>query len=232
VDEETRNRNTALSAKWPEPKGEGHLAVVGGGPSIRHHIDTLRKWPGEIWAINGAYWWCKENGITATYFTVDPEAYLGEIIAGAHRAVLASHCDPSAFTVPDISCAKGDYPGPTSATAASLIAIKAGFTEVTWFGCESCYEDTTHAYENQPVPELLRIACNGGEYLVKPDLVLQAQVLSKVIRTAPHVFHEESGGLLRAMIEGGPEFDALAGTQLIHDTMREQEPHTETTRRD
>lgn len=220
VDGETLKDNSRASAGWPEPKGTGHLAIVGGGPSINRHVDKLRAWSGEIWAINGAYQWCVNNGIAATFYSVDPEPLLADYMVGAEKAVIAAHCHPSVFTGPHITCAQGDCPGPTSATAAALIAINAGYSDLTYFGCESSYEESTHAYESQAVPYLIKIACNGREFLTKADMILQAQVLSKFITAAPGVFKEESGGLLRAMIDGGTDFDALAGTRLFHNSMR------------
>lgn len=222
VDGETLKRNTSISSKWPDPSGSGHLAVVGGGPSVENHIETLKAWPGDVWAINGAYWWCIENGISATFYSVDPEPILAEYMAGATKAVIAAHCDPSAFTGEHITCAKGDYPGPTSATAAALIAINAGYSKVTWFGCESNYGESTHVYQDSPTPDLLKIECQGQEFLTKLDLILQAQVLSKFIAAAPGVFFEESGGLLRAMSKG-TDFEALAGLPYFHQTMTFQE---------
>lgn len=218
VDEETILRNTAMSSAWPDLKGSGHLAVVGGGASIKSNIDVLRNWDGDIWAINGAYWWCRDNGIDAYLYSVDPDPILKNYTKNADKVVLSQQCDPSAFIGRETFCIKGDLPGPTSATAASLGAINCGYTMVTWFGCESCYYETSHAYEDRSPDDLLKIKCNGEEFLTKLDLILQAEHLSRYILAAPHIFKEESGGLLRSMM-GGTDFDAIAGSKYIHARM-------------
>lgn len=212
VPEEDRERNTKASEGWPEPKGSGHLAIVGGGPTIREKVERLRDWNGEIWAINGAWRWLFDQGIKATYFSCDP-ADDSTLIAGASRAVLAAHCHPVMFSVaPETYRWSGETYGTTTATAATLIAPRCGFSEVTFFGCGSSYTDITHVYQAEETKEYLLVKCNGEQFLTKPEFLLQAECLAEVIRAAPNVFHEESGGLLRAMVVD-PEWDAIAGSR-------------------
>ena len=48
---------------------------------------------------------------------------------------------------------------------------------------------------------------NGDRYRTKAEFISQSIMLSNVIRTFPTVFSEKSGGLLRAMVEHGPEYN-------------------------
>jgi len=81
------------------------LAIVGGGRSLINHLDELRDWDGEIWAINYTCDWLSKQGIASKMFTVDssiksiPRA---ELCCGA---VLASCIAPEIFDeYPDAEC--------------------------------------------------------------------------------------------------------------------------------
>lgn len=181
------------------------IAIVGGGPSVSDHIETLRNWPGEIWAINGAFHWLRDRGIKSTYFTIDalPEwSHYGE---GAGKAVVAQSCDPSLFvTLGGAEIYTFDhnvfFGGATTATFAPILALAAGASGATFFGCESSYSgDTTHIYENEAIQNAMLVECGGKEYLTNAGYYMQAEALAKVLREFPDQFKEESGGLLRAM---------------------------------
>lgn len=221
VSEEIRAHNTALSKGYPPPSGSGHLAVVGGGPSVTGHLDQLRAWPGDIWAINGAAQWCIGNSIDALLYSVDPGADLGPMCEGVSRAVFATHCDPSAYeamrgkTVYQVS---PDVPGPTSAVGATVLAIEAGYRKVTFFGCESSYTDTTHAYNCEIVDDLIRVECGGETYLTKPEFLAQAEQLANAIRAFPQFYDDLSGGLLSALIDD-PDYDLVGVSRSLYETM-------------
>lgn len=204
VAEDIRGRNIALSKGYPPPAGNGHLAVVGGGPSVGRYIEQLCAWPGDIWAINGAAQWCLKNGIDAFLYSVDPDACLADLCDGVERAVLASHCDPSAYEALKgkevLQVDATGIPGPTSATGATVLAFNAGYRLVTFFGCESSFEVTTHVYQCEDVKNLMRVECGGEFYLTKPEYLLQAEQLAGVIRGAPEFFREVGGGLLAALV--------------------------------
>lgn len=189
----------------PEPSGSGRLGVVGGGPSIQHHIEDLRSWPGDLWAINGAWNWCKDRGIDAWFFSIDPLHGEGHLVQGADKVILSDQTCPEAWLAAsgDVRRARNPYAGPTSAVAASVLAIRSGYDGATFFGCEGSYSPrgTTHAYATPDNSTPIRLSCGHDSFLIKLELILQAEQLADVIRAFPSRFSEESGGLLRALIE-------------------------------
>jgi hypothetical protein len=222
--EQNRRRNTALGLPdVSKHSGASHcLAVVGGGHSIKEHVDELRGWPGEVWAINGAFQWCREHGIEATFYTVDPSTSLTEQCRGAKRAVLASLCSPLLFDAmrgADIEVAQvgeGGLPSyATSAGSSPAIAIVRGHREITFFGCESSFDKQTHLYKNVPTGVEVLIDVSGQQFLSDATLLLQAEFLSEIIRAAPDVFNERSGGLLSALVSE-PDYDIIAASREIH----------------
>jgi hypothetical protein len=211
-------RNMGQAPDLPEPSGSGRLVVVGGGPSIAYHANELRALGGDIWAINGAALWCQENGIRAWLFSADPDPILADIARLADRAVLADHCDPSAFAaMAGRPCLKavGDMPGPTSALGASAVALRAGYDGVTYFGCECSYTDRTHAYQEEDPPDLVRVSCGGESFLTKLELLLQAERMAELIRELPDIYSERCGGLLSALIKHG-DYDVTHGSRALH----------------
>lgn len=215
VSSQRRALNAAFNRRnyKPEYRGHGPLAVVGGGPSIRDHADELRAFAGTVWAINGTINWCLDQGIDAWFFTVDaaPIENWTYPLNRVKRAVLSIDCDPSlvaalaqseVVTLPPPSC------GPTSASEASLKAIDAGHDSVVFYGCESSFAvGETHAFASYPISAWVGINVGGKTYVSHPEFIQQAQSISADIREWSHVFSERSGGLLRAMVEHGPDYD-------------------------
>ena len=213
--------------RFPRGTKRGPLAIVGGGPSIRNHIERLMYWPGEIWAVNGAWNWCREHDIDATFFSVDPAEGVAELCRGARKAILSYCVHPSVFKslaretkiiapqvymVPTPPHPETVGCGPTTASTAPDVATKMGYSPITFFGCESSYvpEVGTHAYMDEPQENLMIVTCGDRAFATEPEYISQAECLSEIIRKFPDVFKEESGGLLRAMVEIGPEWDCVA----------------------
>lgn len=193
------------------------IAVVGGGPSAAAHIEEIRAFDGEVWAINAMAQVLAEQGIEATLFAADPDPVLLGCTKGVKKAILASACHPSAFDALLAAGAEvsmfdiggvGRKMGPTTATAAPAIAVAVAAHEVVFYGCESSYGDDAKSltadryaghHDNRFTGKWMRVACNGSTYLTDPELYMQAQLLSVVIRQFPTVFREKCGGLLAAM---------------------------------
>lgn len=206
--------------------GSRRLAVIGGGPSIEGLKPEIAGFDGDRWAINGAYHWCKSQDINATFFSLDQTEYMRGIVKGVETAILSSACDPAVFdalngaNVSIVDIGHGEVlSGSSSATGVPFLALLMGYCSVTFFGCESSYGAMTHAYEDEP-PELgVGVLCNGNTFSTSAQMFMQAQELSALITAAPHVLGERSGGLLRAMIESGGEYDMVSVSPALQSRM-------------
>lgn len=205
------------------------LAVVGGGPSINTQVETLQNWDGDIWAINGAWKWCKDRGIKATFFACDPHPIVTQWCEGVETAILEQSCDPEAFkSVADVYTFDAGPEGITSyastASCAPHLAIRMNYRSVTFFGCESSYQfEASHAYMNEKREEQIIVRCDGGDYLTAPDLFIQVVGLSNYIREVPEFLSESSGGLLRAMVND-PNFHIVWISQSLFEAMQQKTP--------
>lgn len=196
---------TGLDSKKLEPGPVVPLAIVGGGGSINRHADTLKNWQGHVWAINGAWRWCEDRGIDATFVSVDPDPIVAKWAKGARRALLHVQCPVEAFDVlkdADVTVFDSRGCSGTTITAAIMAGAQTAHESITVFGCESCYQpDSTHAYQNEVRPEQMIVSTGGDFFLTAPDFYYQAQKLAELIRGLDGYVKEESGGLLRGLIK-------------------------------
>jgi hypothetical protein len=136
------------------------------------------------------------------------------------RAILADVCHPDAFSaVASAEVVTGKVHGPTSATASPFVALMRGHKHMTFFGCSSAFTrfGQTHAYKNIK-SQLLDVICNGSHYITNPTYLAQAELLAELIRAAPGVFEDRSGGLLSALV-ADPEYDIVAASKDIHEAI-------------
>ena len=191
------------------------LAVVGSGHSLPAYEETLRRWPGAIWACNGAFPWLKARGIPSTFFTVHPTdsvlKHLGCLEKG-DRVILAEQCCPEvyqrAISAGAIIVTFDDLISPciASATHAAFHGIAVGFTEVTFFGSDLNFsEGKQYLNDSGGFRPLMLVRAGGEDYMTTPAYYAQAKEMIQLIQTAPKVFRERSAGLLRAMLEGPSE---------------------------
>lgn len=217
-----RNIEHARSLGLPDMKDyrfTGPVAVVGGGLSSLGYVETLRRWEGPVWAINGAWQWCWDNRIDATFFSIDPNPSIAEMADGAREAILAERCDPKAFQSAARTHIYSDNVGGCSSAGAAICAgVKSG--QVTLFGCECNYQTgRSHIYgHKQPQYELI-VKCAGMHFLTQPNLVMQARELAIMLLEAPQIVRETSGGFLRAMINTGCEYQLIEHTPGFEKTL-------------
>ena len=231
VDRDTLDRNIAHSKSLGLPAakngGRNRLAVIGGGHSILNHVDELRNFDGDRWIIAGAFRWCLENGISGTFFNVDPQDFIADLAYGAEKAIVASCTHPALFdTMKDKDVqvfdliSEGDMinHGSSAATAVPVLSVQCDYREIVFYGCDSSYEHGgwTHAYEDAKDQYGLVVKCNNETFYTTPALLLQAEYLSTMIRIAPHVFKEKSGGFLRAQI-ADQEYDLTHATRALYE---------------
>lgn len=183
------------------------LAICGGGPSLAGHVSEIKEFP-VVFAINGAYRFLVSHGVDATIISVDHDKAIADFCRGARRAIVATRCAPEVFAALDASAAwvrvfevPGDVAG-ASSTASTFIEVasRMGFRKVTFFGCESCFKDRTHAYGTDASMPTITVRADGREFTTRADYYLQAREISTAIREHPGAIRERSGGLLRAMV--------------------------------
>jgi hypothetical protein len=207
-----------LNARQPciqkcAPHGR-RLAIVGGGPLVVHDLDELRTWQGDIWAINNTAQWLTERGIDCTLFSVDA----APMRINARDAILARYCHPELFEQFDSRALAVDFiethpeglsGGRSSSTRAPGVAFHMGYLDVSFFGCEGSFLEMDHVDRNEGIPEQLIVRAGGMDYRTDPGFIIQCEELAQILRL-DGVFHNRSGGLLKAMIEN-PDTWAIVG---------------------
>lgn len=199
----------------------GHLAIVGGGPSINQYKYTLQSWQGPVFAINRTWKWCEDNKIDAVFFSFDANPSVEGMVTGAKQAILGNRVDPAVFKRlegADIWLGEGNLGGSTSAGAAIIAGFKSGHERITLFGCEGCYQvGASHAYAHFESEDELVVWCNGMHFITNPQMFMASVELSTMIKSAPQILREQSGGLLRAMCETQDGYDIVGCTQVFQD---------------
>lgn len=246
VSEETLRENVraALKSEFPlvQRRPVRRLAVVGGGPSVAEHLNELAQFDGEIWGINQTAQYLLDHEINCTLFVIDPSEEIAAHTVGVEKALVASICHPKVFEglkgkdvrifhVDPYNAGKGlcVIGGPSAATRAPMLAAAMGYEEVTWYGCEGCFSDQTHAYRDEPqFDRQLIVKAGGKHYRTRPDLLLTSEYLADTIVKFPGVFFEKSGGLLRAIIEHRDSWSTVA----LSDSLRDELDPTSTERFD
>lgn len=225
-----RNVASAKARRLPSPTKQTRppLAIIGGGPSVNKYALKLKTWPGDIWACGSAFPWALEHGIKATFFNIDPLEEQAEYARGATKAILASSSHPRVFdAVPEVECFDlvntNDYANHhcTAVTATPVLALEMGYTAVVYFGCESSFDGTTHAYKHENKhAKFYGVWVRVGDtvYPSSPGMLMQAQMLAEILRTCPNVFREASGGLLRALVKD-PKSEIIAVNKTMHDNL-------------
>lgn len=226
VDLEGRVRNMfdvlqrGFSSCLQLPERTGSLALVGSGPSVRAHLEELRNWPDEIWAVNGAYRYLLEQGIVPHgFFGMDPLPGLAQYVEQTHPDTtfyIASICDPSVFDNltdrkvmlwhpdgDDMPYPDGErkvFGGTTALTRAPFLGLLLGWRDMTLFGADSSFSEQQYCYEwgtyacdiDQPI---MWFEANGeGPFPTELGLVKQASQL--------RMMHERMRGMLKFRCEG------------------------------
>lgn len=226
---ENVRRAAARGLPFVVEKERPPLAVVGGGHSIKYSLEEVRAFPGDKWIIGSSFKWWAEQGVEGTFFSVHPTKAALNNIAGVKRALLSTTTHP---LVIDALLAQGARVelfnlvqddgtvahGSTTATCAPILAARMGYRDVTFFGCDSNYHGSTHAYMSVADPYLMRVKCEGREFMTGAEFLMQAEFLAEMINAAPHVFKERSAGLLGALVRTKNDYDVLAISKTLNDS--------------
>jgi len=186
------------------------LAVVGGSYDSEDFIDELKSFDGDVWAINGAYDWCKSVGICADFYAIDPSVFLLPLIDNVHRAILADTVHQEVFDKLGSKVAEIAWTGldaikhsTTAASTAPMIAAERGHNHVTFYGCQSDFGVTsTHVYKNDELTNIW-LRCGGVEYVSCPQFIMQAEFLAGLSRGLPKGISVKGKGFLSSLIDHG-----------------------------
>ena len=203
------------------------LAVVGGAPTLECHIEAMRAFRGEIWAINGTWRWLRDRGIAATAYSIDPNPGLAEWFAGAERAVLADTCAPAVFEALSGAHVELAEIGPdgmahlcATASSAPMIAAARGHTHVTFYGVDCSFDGPTHAdRDDEAAKGRIRVEIAGEPYMTRPDLLMQAEELAELAQALPGYLSVVGYGLLPALITHG-DYEITHVSRDVHDALR------------
>ncbi len=195
------------------PPHSKHLAIVGGGPSINLRKNALRKWRGDIWAVNHAALWCASNQIDCSMFTICPGWGWNPEIATVKQAIVATQACQELIgflhNTKVVIFELGDAAGPGSAPSAIPIAMRHGYETITFFGCEGSFPPgQQHGYEDVVYKQEIVVALDSQKFLTTPAFLMSALWLARLIRNYPDRLKERSGGLLSALIRD-PDYDVV-----------------------
>jgi hypothetical protein len=237
TDNKTVKKNIKLSRRYKRVEWSvakyPPCAVVGGGPSAKSSIDILRKWPGDIFAVNDTAGFLSDNGVPCYIFSVDSTEVLFKIGPLVKGAFFASRVDREQFKqfkradvrtfhmLEDIPDNKGDIEGgATGVCRTPHLLLRLGYRGIYFFGCEGSFYDTTHVTGKSEAAfaNMMIVQAGGIDYLTNAAFVIQSKYLGEVIKTHPKFLINASGGLLKGMIENWDTWEVVA----IRDDLRSQ----------
>lgn len=225
---EVLKENAAANDHWPrltqQPPNGRKLAIVGGSPYVRDHLEELRAWDGDVWGINATAQWLNENGVKAKLFTID-----GQFIPSTVQdRILASCCPPAMFvgncTVFDAietHPETGHSGGQSSVSRAPKVAMLCGYIDVSFFGCEGCFEGADHVDRDEADPCQLIVRVGGKDYITRMDFLIYTEELAELIRNFSIVFTNRSGGLLKAMLENWDTWEIVGVSAALKEHLEE-----------
>lgn len=211
------------------------LAVVGGAPSAKDHLEELKKWDGDVWGINTTAVWLRDNGIGAKFFTVDPAHKIGWSLGEDEAKRLDGAIVASCLTKEFINALPGRVEkfhmsetklpgsimgGTTSAGRAPMLALLMGYREIHFFGCDSSTNDGHYAFNKPAHPEGELLVKAGDEvYRTTTGLYIQADEMSKMFHHHPDIFINRSEGLIKAMYENIDDWEVVGVSEELRENI-------------
>jgi hypothetical protein len=184
-------RREVLATVEPRVRHNEHVAICGGGPSLRGSLGELRTRQDvgqEVWACNGAWRFLHGAGIPPAAVVVgDARPETAGLFFGAAGmdAYIAWHCHPETWRALRQCRRRGYSPremgdiGSTVALSAACVAYLAGFRFIHLYGVDSsiAVAGAHHAYE-QPMNDgdrYLEARVAGRTFLAAPWMLKQVQ---------------------------------------------------------
>ena len=220
--------NVRRSAKYPRVEW-GVLkypmcAVVGGGLSVRTKLDMLRKWEGDIFAINDTAGFLSDNGISSIIYAVDPTKVPFKIGANVRGACFASRVHRKQFTqmkdkpifvfdMAEEDNMTGIEGGPTAVCRTPHLMLRMGYRGITYFGIDgSLTPKATHTsgYSKAAYDNMIIITAGGVGYYTNAGFMLQNEYMAKTITKYHQFLVNGSDGLIKAMLENPDTWSVTA----------------------
>jgi hypothetical protein len=195
------------------------VCIVGGGPSVVDHVETIRNWDGDVWCVNGALGWLAGLGITPDVMVMldaeDAMVDLLETIPEATEYYIASTCSPKVFdrladrmvsiwheAANDLSPPSGHYVVPGGSTVlmrSPNLAYMQGWRDVHLFGCDCSYADTTHAYGGTLPQGCIRVRVGQRVFVTEQVYMQTAAWLAWLKDSFPASLTYHGDGLAQAL---------------------------------
>lgn len=202
------------------PKGRP-VAVCGSGPSLREHVEMLRTWDGDIWAINGALDYLNDNGIRVHGFVAcDPQEPIAEYLTRPSKNTtyyLAGCCHKAVFDAvagldvriwhlrEGAHSPRNSVPGGTTAlTRAPYLALLCGYRDVHILGGDSSFAEVKHAYGKGQNDDSNEITVQVGDqtFLTEPAFFNQVAEFGTIQELWPLPFRTKDKATLTFHVGG------------------------------
>jgi hypothetical protein len=200
-----RRWHTIVQAK-PRPDA---VAIVGGGPSLKDHLEELRAFNGAIICVNHTLDYLMKNGIEPwgvvfgeigswkpsflnneyedVWYLAASQCHPDTLDMVEGRKVLLWHCiqecgEDKIIRAHDPKAVMIGG-GNSVYTRAINIAHVMGFRDFHLWGCDSSFDEQTHVYHDRPVEPVIEIEAAGKRFKTTTRLAMQADHLRFFTRT-------------------------------------------------
>jgi hypothetical protein len=199
-------------------------AVVGGGPSVLGQLENLRKWEGDIYAINDTAGYLSSEGISCYVYAVDGVRIpfrLGPLVKGAVFATRVHRCQFSqlkgkpiqVFDMAEENHTGGIEGGATAVCRTPHLFLRMGYAGIVYFGIDgSFYGDITHVSgkSDSARDNMIIIKAGGRDYVTHAGFLLQHEYMMQVFKKYPQFLFNASGGLFHAMLKNPDTWSVVA----------------------
>jgi hypothetical protein len=212
-------RNRKKSAKYPKVQWAigkyPTCAVVGGGMSVQSRLETLRRWKGDIFAINDTAGYLSDHEIPCYLYAVDTTDIPYRIGSFVKGAVLASRVNIVQFRqmkkkpvwlfdMAEEDPHDGIGGGPTAVCRTAHLFLKMGYWGVQYFGIDGSFDmRLTHAsgYSQAAYGNMMIVTAGGVDYLTNAAFMLQNEYMLEVLTDYKPFLSHDSDGLIKSMLE-------------------------------
>lgn len=207
---------------------DGTFVIVGSGPSLPEFLDEIREERAKgrpICAINGAYDWLVDNGVTPDLFlTVDPRPMPQNVTKPQRDTVflLASRVNPEVFDrlkhfpiltwnswseEAECEAFRGQMAiggGTTSGLRAINVAYILGYRNFVLFGLDSCLapDRKTKRFTGEEAGIVVDVVVDGETFYCNQAMAQQANEFQELYRVMDLSIDVRGKGLLAAIIKG------------------------------